>query len=203
MNFTMKHSALPVVMLMILSLFTMTTTTACTSQQFSNVVAQIQSQLPALEVAASAVLQFADPAALPLVGGVGAVVQADLATLQVAITAWQADQSGTNRQKIEAVIDAMVKSVDAQLLTANGLAKTDQQKIVLLAMSALATVVHVVDGFVINAQSAKQAKATAAARTAKLREIMPLLDRPYMATICKQQGVTLQAALDYQMELGY
>ncbi len=196
----MKFSAIPVVLLMILSLFSLQ---ACSAAQFANVVSEIQAQLPAIESAVTTVAAFAAPEVLPMVTVVGAAANVDLPLLKAAVTDWQANPSASTRQKIESLVDDLVTKVDAQLLAANGLTKTPVVQAFLMALGILATALHAIDGLIISAQSAKQAKATAARRTAKLEQVLPLLDRRQLEDAAERHGTSLVASVRYAQALGY
>jgi len=176
---------------------------ACSANTIQNVIGQISAQIPAAIVAADAISAIVAPELVPFIGGVGAIVQADLGLLKLAIADYQAAPETTKWQKVVDVIGNLVTRVDAQLLALNQVKSGSSQEMAMLSMAALSTVLHIMDGLVTSTQSKAQAQKTAALRQIKLREVLPLLDRQQLEAASARNGVRLSAALSYQQALGF
>lgn len=192
-----------VVVAIILCLTLVVTQVACSANPVQNVIGQISAQIPAAVIAADAISSIVAPELVPIIGGFGAIVQADLGLLKEAIADYQAAPQTTKWQKVLTVIGDLVTKVDAQLLMLNRVQSGPSQVMAMLSMSALSTVLHIIDGLAISTQTKAQAQKTAALRQIKLQEVLPLLDRQQLEAASARNGVRLTAALSYQQSLGF
>ena len=177
--------------------------TACSSSAALAAVNEIAVLVPAVTNAVNGVLIFTDPQTAAIVGDVGAAVQTDLKTLTAAIATYQADQSSGNYTKLGSIIDSMLNAVNAQVLAENHVVNTDSQKIAFAALTALATVLAVIDAKYTFGQPKAAQTAHAAAHTATLRQMEPFLQRDVLAAAANDSGVSYSQAREYLLARGF
>jgi len=196
----MKYSTLFVIPLLVLSLCTFEV--GCNSASFATAVARIQAEMPAAQAAATAILSVADPALVPLVAPTASVISTDLAAVNSAIAAYNSTPNATTEAKVQAAVDAILNTVDSNLLQLNGL-KTPQAAQAMQYLAAFSAVWAVIDGFIVGVQTPAQAAAHAAQHTAKLEEMLPLLDQKKMQREARLSGAELQASVRHELALGF
>jgi hypothetical protein len=170
--------------------------TACSSAQVENAVAQVEAQLPNLITLANNIATLSgNPEVAVVFGTVTTAIQADLPIFKAALAAYQADKSAGNFQAVIAALDSIINAVNPQLLAANKIASTPAQKTAVNALAVFSTALALSDGFLIAVQPAAAQAAHAATHTAKLREVLPLLDR--------EQVARYDAAVQYEQAHGF
>jgi hypothetical protein len=177
---------------------------ACTSAQISKVVSEIIAYAPTAISLASEILSVVsaftvtDPATAKTVGQVGTDVTNGLNELVALCQDYQAKPTTGTWQQITALVDSLVQETDAQLLQVVDIKDPATQTEVKLALGALDTALHLIDGYTSTAQSSAAVQAKARARVVKLQQI-----KSYLSPAVLPPGIDFNRAMAYQIAQGF
>jgi len=136
------------------------------TSQVVNVINAIDAQLPpAMQTAASIASLAGNPQLGAVFQTVGELAATDGPLISATIAAWKANQSAGNLQAIVAAVNTFASGVNQQLLAANKLVNTDNER---LALASLTGLVATINGF-----SIALAAVNKNAKTALLRSPTP------------------------------
>jgi hypothetical protein len=140
--------------------------TGCGTSQVVNVINAIDAQLPpAMQTAASIASLSGNPQLAAVFQTVGQLAVTDGPVISATIAAWKANQNAGNLQAIIAAVNTLASGVNQQLLAANRLVNTDNER---LALASLTGLVATINGF-----SIALAAVNKNAKTAMLRAPTP------------------------------
>jgi len=175
----------------------------CNTENSRQVVAQIAAQIPVAQTVvatAAAAAEGIDPAAALLIATTANTVQVALAALQTLCTAYAQTQDASVLASITAAINALLNTNAAALLDAAHLTDPTSRSIALTAIGTLHTALLLISVILQKSQSPSQIAATAAARTYKLRDVAPFLDRHLIE---QASGMNFDTALRYEEGQGF
>jgi len=187
------------------SLLVMGTVTGCTSQDAQKAVASVNATLPAVEAAVAIAAQVAsalDPSMAALITGANTGIQASLQLLQQECNAYLASPNSGEFAKIISVVDDMVNNGDQLLLQVAHISNSDSQQKALAAISGLDALLHIIDGYLNQAQPASAVKARMAKRTVKLKAVQAYYSSNDKQTIQRAFGQPYGVVLGHAYAAG-
>lgn len=159
---------------MLSSILLMGTMIGCTSADVQKAVSQVAAEMPAVEsavAAASALASVADPALAPVILPLNGIAQIALPQLQGLLQAYASNPTANTFANITTVIDSIVTNGDTALLAASKISNPESQQKATAILASLDALLHVIDGFISQAQTPAQVQAKVAARTLKLKQV--------------------------------
>jgi hypothetical protein len=177
--------------------------TGCSTETTKQVVADIAAQIPlaqAVVTTTAATAEGIDPAAALLIANAANTAQLGLAALQVLCNAYTQSPSATVLASITAALNMLLNTNATALLNAANIVDPASRAIAQASLGALQTALLLVSVIMQRAQSTTQVAATAAARTYKLREVAPYLDRQQ---IQQATGLPFNTALSHEEAQGF
>jgi hypothetical protein len=175
----------------------------CNSSTVSQVLSQVSLQIPVALNLTQSILTATGSGGCSFCGTVGAVAQTDLPLLQKYIADYQASSSAGTMQQIYGVVDDMVNTINVQVLAANKVASSESEKLSLVALNSLATVLTIIDSLLITTQSKAQQQAHVAAHAIKASSLMPYLDRQRLDAAARSAGTTTEDIYQREVALGF
>lgn len=197
---TMNYSAL---LLVAVLCFTLTFAGCGGMPTFAHFIAIANAELPNAQMAYddfAAAMPAADKEIFAIALDAG---KTDLPLIADETSKWLADPTTSRRTKIEGLFGDLVGKINGNVLSANRVVNTDSQKKALRDLRAFATILSIIDAALIVAMPQAQAKATAAKRQAKLKQLLPLLDRGILEAAARRNGTTVAAVTSYEQALGF
>jgi len=148
-----------------------------------------------------------DPAEASEVQTVGAKVQTDLQELEIVSGAYAAAPSTQGWSNLGSVVDALVSDADQGLLAALAIKNPDSQAKAKVVLSTLDAAVHVLDGYLLAAQTPDEAKASAVRRAssgaAKLQSVVRCWSPADWQRVEQAFGARGEDLLGAEMKLGF
>lgn len=194
------------VALLLCSTLLMGTLTGCTDKQqqaVKSAVAEIGTEIPKLQpliTAAAATADLVLPDEAFLITGVTTTVQLALATLGKLCVEYAAAPSDSVWQSIIAVITELEANGANAILDAARITNPQSRALAQAALGALQTAILLLDGVVQRTRTSVQNAVAAQARTVKLSQIQPFLDR---SQIEQATHAPFEAVMRYETALGY
>lgn len=157
--------------------------TACTAAQVQTAAKDIAAYLPTAESTASEIASVVGlflPADQALISGTVTAVNAGLTQLQTGINsclqtpACMASPTSSGWQQIVAIVNNLVSQVDQSTLASAHIVDPASQQKAIAVLGLVSVAIHFIDSKIQSTLPATQVQATAAARTVKLSQVIPL-----------------------------
>jgi hypothetical protein len=184
---------------------------ACTQAQVDTAVSKIANYIPAVKAlvsVAGGLTDAIDPAAAIVVTPVVAVVTNGLTQMQTVCTTYTAANAPSSTkvsawQAIIQISDTMVQSTDAALLQAVAIKDTGSQAKAVAAIGGIDAALHIIDGWVSQAQPAAAVQTKTTARNIKLKDVAPYWDAADRLEVAHKMGASFNTVYTEATAAGF
>jgi hypothetical protein len=186
-------------------------TVGCTSAQVSQVVAEVEAQIPTAIALTNTVVSVvslfnAAPGAstgVVISPAVGTLITTDLNELETLCKQYETTPSTSVYSSILTLVDSLVTQGDSALLAAANITDPTTKAQATAALGSLDTILHMIDGYLQTTQTSAQIQATVARRAIKLKQVSPYFDHAALDKAAAQYHMTGDQVLDYETSLGF
>jgi hypothetical protein len=152
---------------------------------------------------AMAITAAMDPAEASALQGISAKVQTELQELESTSGAYAAAPSADAWTRMGAVVDSLVSDADEGLLAALAIKNPASQAKAQIALSALDTAMHVLDGYLMAARTPEETQTAAAQRAVKLPRVVRYWSPEDRRRVELAFGVGFEDLYGAEMKLGF